>query len=130
MSEAALVKTIERILSGNYDPVAAIVKGEQERGFKVIRPGDTPWFRANDWRAASVASINASCARLILLHAFESGKGAFTRTIDGVRHAGLTPAVIDPTAEFAAALKRRGWKGRLVGSSFEDRESVWRPRRK
>lgn len=128
MSEAALVETIERILSRDYDPIAAIVMGEQDRGFKVIRPGDVPWFRAVDWRVASVASISNNRARLVLLHAFESGKGAFTRTIAGIHDAGLVPAVIDPTPELAAALKRRGWQVRHAGSTFETRENVWHPR--
>lgn len=128
MSEAALVETIERILSRDYDPIAAIVRGEQERGFKVVRPGDVSWFRASDWRIASVASIDGKRARLVLLHAFESGKGAFTRTIAGVREAGLTPAVIDPTPQLAATLLRRGWRGRLKGSTFDSRETIWHPR--
>lgn len=109
------------------DPVAAIVDNERERGFEVVRPGDRPWFRAADWQAASVASIDGKRARLVLLHAFESGRGAMTRTIKGAQDAGLNPVIVDPTHELAATLKRRRWKSKSEGSRFEDRETVWFP---
>lgn len=126
MSQATLIRAIEEILSGSYDPVAAIVAGEKKRGFRVVRPGDEAWFRAGDWRIDSIASIHGATVRLVLLHSFQSGKGAFTRTVNGISDAGLTATVIDPTPEFAAALKRRGWHGRLMGRSFETRETIWK----
>ena len=129
MSEAALIKTIEEILSGEYDPVAAIVRGELKRGFKVIRPGDAPWFRAGDWRPESVASLSGNTVRLVLLHAFVSGKGAFTRTLKDIAEAGLAPSVIDPTPELAETLKRHGWFGKQVGRTFETHERVWQPKK-
>ena len=121
-----LLDLLDKILSG-YDPVAAIVDGETARGFKVIRPGDAPWFRAVDWRAASVASINGMKVRLVLLHSFQSGRGAMTRTIAGIKTAGLLPSIIAPTRELAATLKRRRWKSKDEGTTFEDRETVWTP---
>jgi|HubBroStandDraft_3_1064219.scaffolds.fasta_scaffold50624_2 hypothetical protein len=126
--DAKLLHLIDQIMSGGYDPVAAIVENEAARGFKIVRPGDTPWFRATDWQAASVASINGKRARLVLLHAFESGRGAMTRTIGAIKEAGLTPNIIAPTRELQATLRRRGWKSKHQGSTFEDRETVWFPR--
>ena len=126
MSQAALIRELEAILSGDYDPIAAIVEGEKKRGFRVIRPGDTAWFRAFDWRHESVASVSGTMVRLVLIHAFKSGEGAFTRTIKGIEEAGYKPSVIDPTPEFAAALKRLGWRGRQKGTTFETRETIWR----
>ncbi len=123
-----LVQLLDKMLGG-YDPVAAILESEVARGFKVIRPGDAPWFRATDWRAASIASINGSHARLVLLHAFESGRGSLTRTLAGIHAAGLIPAIIDPTLELGRTLTRRGWKHKDEGSTFEDRETVWTPGR-
>lgn len=122
--QTKLVGLLDKILSG-YDPVAIIVESETARGFKIVRPGDAPWFRAADWRAASIASINGNKVRLVLLHAFESGKGAFTRTVSGIVEAGMTPTVIDPTPQFSSMLKRRGFKPRDEGTTFEDRETVW-----
>jgi hypothetical protein len=129
MSESALLAELEAILNDpNYDPVAAIVAGEHKRGFLVIRPGDTAWFLASDWRAESVASISGTLVRLVLIDAHKPGTGAFTRTVNGARLAGYTPTVIDPTREFAAMLKRRGWRGKTIGHDFETRETVWRPK--
>lgn len=128
LPDAKIQHLIDRIITGGYDPVAAIVENEEARGFKIVRPGDAPWFRAADWQAASVASINGKFARLVLIHAFESGRGAMTRTIDAIKEAGLIPNIIDPTRELQATLKRRGWKSKLKGSTFEDRETVWFPR--
>ena len=129
MSQAALLRAIDEILADGYDPLAAIVNGEKKRGFRVVRPGDEAWFRCGDWRIDSIASVHGNKVRLVLLHAFQSGKGAFTRTIKGIFDAGLIPTVIDPTPEFAAALKRRGWHGKLVGQSFETYETIWRCRK-
>ena len=129
MTVGALLKELEAMLSDpHYDPIAAIVEGEKKRGFRVVRPGDTPWFRAVDWRAESVASISGNTVRLVLLHCFKSGKGAFTRTIKGIEDAGLRPTVIDPTREFAAMLTRRGWHGKQFGRTFATRETIWRPK--
>jgi len=129
MTVGAMLKELEAILfDPNYNPIAAIVEGEKKRGFRVVRPGDAPWFRAVDWRAESVASISGNTVRLVLLHCFKSGKGAFTRTVTDIEDAGLRPTVIDPTKEFAAMLKRRGWHGKQFGRTFETRETIWRPK--
>jgi hypothetical protein len=119
-----LVELLDKMLSG-YDPVLVIVESETARGFKVVRPGDAPWFRATDWRAESVASINGIRARLVLLHAFNERAGALTRTLAAIGDAGLMPVVVEPTRELGAALARRGWKPRQEGSTFEDRETIW-----
>ena len=122
-----LNKLFDQLLSGNYDPVAAIVENEMKRGFQIIRPGDAPWLDKEDWIPATVASINGMRARLVLLHAKAQGKGALTRTIQHIQAHGLIPAIIDPTIELAAALKRRNWKKRSEGHTFDDRETVWTP---
>ena len=132
MSQAALIKAIDDFFSEkgvNFDPIAAIVKSEQKRNFRVIRPGDVPWFSSKDWVKESVVSVSGKLVRLVLLHAVEPGKGAFSRTLKGLVDAGYKPAVIDPTKEFAETLRRRGWKGRLCGSDFETFEYVWKPQK-
>lgn len=127
MPDTKLLQLIDKIVGGGYDPVAAIVDNEEERGFKIVRPGDVPWFRLGDWQAASVASINGNNVRLVLLHAIESDRGAMTRTIAAIMEAGLIPNIIDPTRELGETLKRRKWKHRIKGSTFEDRETIWFP---
>jgi hypothetical protein len=93
----------------------------------VLRPGDAPWFLAADWMAYSVVSVSGVLVRFVLIEAHEPGTGAFTRTVKGLQDAGYKPAVIDPTREFAAMLKRRGWRGKTAGHDFETTETVWRP---
>jgi hypothetical protein len=127
--KGSLLNLIEKIMDGGYDPVAAIAENEEARGFKIVRPGDAPWFQASDWRSASVASINGKRVRLVLLHALVSNAGAMTRTIEAIKAAGLTPNIIDPTLELQATLKRRGWKSKRSGSTFDDTETVWFERR-
>lgn len=131
MSQAALIQAIAEMLSANprYDPVQAIVDGEEKRGFVVVRPGDRDWLPTSDWARDSVASVHGRTVRLVLLQAHKSGKGALTRTLEKIAAEGLTPAIIDPTPELAATLKRRGWRGRQAGRSFETYETVWRPRK-
>lgn len=121
-----MLSILERIIDGTYDPVTAIVDSEVSRGNIVVRPGNQPWFSDDEWNPSSIASIRGVYVRLILLHANQQGRGSFTRTVEAIRRSGLTPLVIDPTNEFANALRRRGWKGKTVGKSFEDREDVWR----
>lgn len=126
----SLNQLIEEMFRPGYDPVAAIIDSEIKRGFTVIRPGQAPWFSAADWLASSIASIDGRYARLVLIHANEMGKGALTRTIAAIQSAGLIPCIVDPTIELAAALKRRRWKSKDHGSTFEDRETVWTPPRR
>jgi hypothetical protein len=66
-------------------------------------------------------------ARLVLIDALRPGTGALTRTLAGIKAAGMIPCIIDPTRELAATLTRRGWKSRQHGSTFEDRETRWTP---
>jgi hypothetical protein len=129
MSESALLAELHAMLNDpHYDPVAAIVEGELKRGFRVVRPGDKPWFRIRDWKPESVASIDGNTVRLVLIEAWNQSTGVFTHTVDAILRAGYRPAVLEPTKEFAAMLKRRGWHGKRVGHDFETRETVWRPK--
>jgi hypothetical protein len=122
---AKLEAILEKIVVGGYDPVEAIVESEQARGYRVIRPGDATWFPLSDWEPVSVSSINGDYARLVLLHAIVQGRGALTRALAAIEAGGLIAQVIDPTRELASTLRRRGWRGRKTGRSFEDREEVW-----
>lgn len=122
MNETALLKLIEDVLSGKAAPDQAIVDHETARGFRVVRPGDEPWFPAADWKPVSVASVDGDTARLVLLDAIRPGTGALTLCLALIAKHGLKPAVIAPTPELADALLRRGWE-RRKGSA----EIVWTP---
>ncbi len=128
MSLSALLGMLDKALSGHYDPVADIASYEIARGRVVIRPGTAPWLPSEDWHRDTICSIDGQEARLILLVATRPGAGAFTRTLAGLALAGLRPAVIEPTRELAATLRRRGWGCDVIGRDFETRETSWRPR--
>lgn len=113
------------LLAAIGDPVMAIVAHEDARGFNVVRPGDEPWFSVEDWRPASVASIDGRRVRLVLLHAHVNGQGALTRTLAAIKLAGFTPSIIEPTRELKATLARRGWIAYTHGSTFDDQETIW-----
>ena len=129
MSESALLAELHAMLNDpNYDPIAMIVEGERKRGFRIVRPGEAAWFQIGDWKPESVASVDGNTVRLVLIEAWNQSTGVFTHTVDAILRAGYHPTVIDPTPEFAAMLKRRGWRGKRVGHDFETRETVWRPK--
>ena len=125
MSEAALVEVVKRILAGGYDPVTAIVEDETARGYKVVRPGDASWLPITDWRPASVASIDGNTVRLVLIHSYESGKGAMTKCLAAIESAGLKSVILEPTPQLADALRRRGWRGRRRSLPHGDHETIW-----
>ena len=116
-----LEEVLDSILDG-HDPIAAIVESETAHGFKVVRPGDVPWFLAADWQPASIASVTKTTVRLVLLHAIVERAGAFTRTCHAILGAGLIPTVIDPVQEFSDTLRRWRWRPKTTWD-----ETVWRP---
>ena len=121
----SLADQIERMMRPDYNPAQAIADDEAARGFTVVRPGGAAWLPASDWNPASVCSINGVYVRLVLIDALRPGTGALTRTLAAIHAAGMIPCIIDPTRELAATLTRRGWKSKHVGTTFEDRETVW-----
>ena len=126
ISRHKLVAALEKMLDGS-DPAQVIADNEAARGFQVVRPGNATWFPTADWHSGSVASINGMTIRLVLLHARRPGTGAFTRMIADIRALHMLPVVIDPARDFAESLAKRGWVWRQEGTTFEDREIVWRP---
>jgi hypothetical protein len=127
MGVRSVGELLSMMVAPGYDPVAHIVAGERERGHKVVRPGDRPWFSTADWRPASVASRNAVSVRLVLLHRQDGVRGALERTLRAIVERGLKPSIIDPTSELEETLRRHGWHGVQMGRSFRDREKVWFP---
>ena len=104
---------------------------ESAKGYRVVRPGDAPWLSKEDWRETIVVSVDGERVRLVLIHAKQPGRGAFTRLVDAVRGAGLIPCVMSPTKQLEDTLKRwKSWKWKRVerGVGME-REVWWEPRR-
>jgi len=127
MSFAALVA---QILSDPRGPAEIIADDEAAKGFNVVRPGDAPWFAANEWKPASVASIDdAGRVRLVLIDAIRPGTGALRRALAEIRALELKPMIIEPTRELAATLTRNGWKHATYGGGMEA-ETRWWPRQR
>lgn len=102
--------------------VLFLKREERKAGWLTIAPGDVPWMPEEEWDGSSVVSVRGNVVRFILLRAANPGTGAFTRMIEGLLSAGLTPHVIEPTREFAAALRRRGWVRQDVTLGDEEYE--------
>lgn len=101
---------------------------EEERaaGRRVVLPGDEPWLSSDDWHPTVVVSIDKREVRLVAILALRPGSGAFSRTVAGIRSAGLLPVIVEPTREMRATLLRWGWSVRRSGVGFESEEQ-WRP---
>jgi hypothetical protein len=46
--------------------------------------------------------------------------------VKAIEDAELVPTVLEPTREFAAMLKRRGWRGKRMGHNHETFETIWK----
>ena len=126
MDAARVIAECFAVIAKGGSVADLIARNEISAGFRVVRPGEVAWLPIGDWEPGTCCSVTESgIARLVLLHARESGKGAFARLLVGIDDAGLIPHVIEPTREFAAALKRNGWRERLVNTK-DGRERVWK----
>jgi hypothetical protein len=90
--------------------------------------GHTPYAPPNpdEWRAV-VLSQDGRRVRIVLVDAFHPGTGAFTRLIAGIRAAGLTPVIVEPTLALRDWCERHGYRERIVGRG-DARHRIWYPR--
>ena len=104
---------------------------EIKKNRKVIFPGDEVWFPKDDWINDVVVSITAdqTTVRIIAIIAKKPGNGSFSRLIDGIFDAHMTPVVIEAMGVMPAIMRRWGWNNIQVGSGWES-ENQWRPSRK
>lgn len=126
-----LVPQLERMMTAiaiGKSPADVIREGEKAAGRRVLRPGDEPWFRAEDWDADAVLSIDGDTVRIVLILAREPQRGAFRKLCQDIASVGLRPCVVAPTIEMQNTLTRWGWKHRIHGFGFES-EDWWTPRR-
>lgn len=126
------IAQVERIIERCRDIGAANVMREDEtaRGNIVIKPGERPWFSAEEWSKDSVVSQSDSFVRLIAISAKRPNNGAFRRLIIGIIEAGLKPVVVAPFAMMTDILMRWDWRMQVIGATFDDREVRWFPQKK
>jgi hypothetical protein len=115
---------MERLM--RIGPSEAMREDELTMGFTPIRPGEMPWFPAEDWSPGDVASIKRNRVRIVAIKAQRPGTGAFSRLITALAKAGMVPLVVEPMFAMPNILRRWGWKGFIVGNGIEKQE-IWRP---
>jgi hypothetical protein len=132
MSTSTLHAAIIDIMTSDVPPEKALAQHEKDIGFVPVTLGVFPFFDVADWHPATLVSMRGKTWRLVLLHAKNPGTGALTRLLIGIKahdpHARIQ--IIDPTREMQITLRRKGWKGRETGSTFQDRKHVWELPRK
>lgn len=99
---------------------------EEAAGRVVVRPGDVSWLLREDWIDSVVVSRELTEVRLIAMVAQRPGQGALRRTLAGIKRAGLSPVIVEPTREMRATLMRWGWRQTIVGDELAC-EVQWRP---
>lgn len=122
-----LGRVIDRIFA--VGPGDAMREAETAAGFYPVFPGEVPWLSPLDWPEDIVISVSRTHVRIVAFYALRPRCGAFSRLIDRIIDAGLTPVVIAPVGEtMPAIMKRWGWKRRIRGDGWfaEDR---WQPTR-
>ena len=117
-------QAMERLI--RIGPIEAMCEDERAAGFTPVKPGDVPWFSADDWPDDVVVSVKDREVRIVAIKAKERGKGALRRLIGAISYAGLTPIIVEPMFDMPAILKRWAWSKRVVGSGFQTEEQ-WRP---
>lgn len=129
MSEHELSNIVAQAVARPTFSIADLIVDMERRKFPrgiIIRPGHR-LLPTEDW-AEAIVTVTGVRVRLVLLDARKPGSGAFTRLCAALAEFGHRPVVISPTREFAAMLARRGWRERIVGTTFETRERQWTPR--
>ena len=99
---------------------------ERAAGRKVVVPGEAVWLSAEDWHPTVVVSVDGRDVRLVAILALRPGSGALTRTVAGIRSAGLRPVIVEPTREMRATCQRWGWRMERHGKGFLSEER-WVP---
>ena len=128
MTIAELIAAVERVAT--IGPHASMCEDEEARGYKPVIPGTVPWLSTDDWPDDVVIAQQGCNVRIVAIYTKHPGQGAFSRLITAIAKAGLRPTVVCPTRHMAAICKAWGWRERIVGSSFQDREDHWFPPRK
>lgn len=120
---------IEYIVARCLDKGAGNVMREDElaKGRRVLALGDEPWLSKDDWNEDIVISMGANRVFISAIVAKVSGRGSFSRLIDGILEAGLVPVVVCPFALMEAIVKRWNWRGI---TNHATNESHWFPQKK
>jgi hypothetical protein len=117
-------EAMERIL--RIGPVESMKQDEIALGFQPVYPGGVEWLSPNDWHANVVVSVRHPDVRIVAITAIQKGKGAFSRLIDGIVSAGMTPIVVEPMFDMVEIVGRWRWHFDVIGEGFHS-ETQCRP---
>ena len=110
-------------------PATVIRRGEIEKGYRVLKPGDYSWYRERDWEGESVISQDGKNIRIVAIIAARRGRGTFSRLITEICRSGLRPVVVTPLMDMEDILVRWNWAAVISGGSYTDLEAQWFPMR-
>jgi hypothetical protein len=99
-----------------------IRKLESDYGYKLI--DEAPWLNRNEWEEIVVSTDKEGRIRLVLLDAKEPKTGAFTRLLEGIYKAGLTPVIVEPIGFLEEWCRQHGWRSRRLRHG-SDQQKVW-----
>lgn len=122
-----LMKAVEAAVLDDR-PIPEILREyEVKRGFQLLATRNGFWLPDTAWHEDTVGSLvrlnGLRALRLVLAVARQPRSGAFTELQRRTMRHGWALIVVDPTDDFAAALKRRGFTEFVVGDTFENRET-------
>lgn len=112
----------------DIEHIPAMLRLQEELAdYRVVWPGDVPWFPVADWIGEScVVSIGPGRrVRLLMLLARKPGGGAFRRMIAGLQAEALVPVVVEPSPRLQRLLESWKWRSRRTS-----RGTIWYPRTK
>jgi hypothetical protein len=98
---------------------------EREQGFTIVT--DAPWLDWDDWSPFTIISQDGGRVRLVALEAKRPGKGAFTRLVERISRARLTPVLVEPSQLLTDWAVRHDWRRRRIGKGRFAHE-IWYPR--
>lgn len=107
--------------------VAAMRESEEGAGNRVVLPDSVPWLPSKDWGNHPIISIRGRDVRIVAICALNPWTGAFSRLIDGIIEAGMTPVIVAPMLMMPEILERwGGWFAVEIGEGWSH-ETHMRP---
>lgn len=127
-TEKFFLAEFEHVMSHPLGAAGRMMDMERARGHRLVFVGDNIPFSLplSHWHGNAVIALDGIEVRIVAIWAKHQGQGAFTRLIDNIKAAGLTPVVLTPIGDaMPAILKKWGWVRTDVGEGFKHEEQ-WR----
>lgn len=113
--------------AGGIDALMRVA--EMNAGLEIVQYGDATPIRLNpmDWAREPVISFDDRFVYIVAIAARRTNDGAFTRLLRAIKHAGRTPAVVNPIGPIMIDfLDRHNWVQNICTRNGEEVD-VWTP---